>query len=1091
MLALKANPQISSRKMLARVLWLLEYDDELSEDEVSFHQASVAGSVLGSSAIVPTTPATPSMAGAATSLGVPGDVSSDATDGRTDSSKKRDATSPVAEDDRNLKKRKLTESASGEGETHQLDESAPTAATKMEVDAVATPSDKPSAGAPLSFSSMMVPPTPNTPATPSAYMIAATPMTPSTSLTNPNQPSSSSASAPAPPDPVITEIQRVRKMRLLCSTFMEHAESLPSWLWLIWIPQLLTGLDRPEALAMQAVLKKVAGHYPHAIFFPLRTWILERKKLLGQGSEAGLPLSTERMALRLAEDVMQVMKDKQPAVISDMERMTSELEQLATLTLPEMLLDSLSTVVNTSYDSITPDGVCLSAEDRRTRLATQLQLIHQHIFLQSEVSSTPVSSNTMDTDTSASPPTTAAPTPVTRSKGRGRKATDAAAAAAAAAEATPTPTPPPTTTATSSSSIGNNISASAASAATSLSSAEDLSRFHSHSTEVIRAQLLPKFEEDFAPWLAPHFTLPSSSQQSSQHQTAQNNFRRPSVRLTVEKLRHWVADMRDMISSLPTWAELRKATWLAQFQNENTLEVPGIYLEDKEMSPETVVYIDKFESPIKISKSNGLPRRIINIRGSNGQFYHWFVQSSSALPVSLAHILPIVPASSSSSSSTIIDGSGVGSSSASVSPPHGANHVGEGTTPAGRKSSTSGSPISASGDHYTAEIKLEDAGENGASELAAGLERRGVRAEGKSLRFSGVTFPVLWAREARFTQLMRLFSRMVQKEVHVRKRAAPLNVPQVVQLSPSLRIVSVDKHFITLDDAVEEWHKKQGTSPLDVLAKFDGLLGGLKQVRDSAIRVQSGDSSFALASRERLSMYESARHATSDEALLDLVYAHLGDHFEGVWHMRKQFVGSLAQQLLLEYLFSTVLSSNHHSLSISPATGQLQRFDMSPAMNLNGEIMPTPAQPFRLSPNVVRFIGPTIKGSLLDATLTACTIVLSKKNPLALLTHHMHLYFRDDLLQLHRQNLISQASAEHSDSPAELNLLNPTNIVLPTIKKNIALVVSRLNKIAPPSLASYRPNSTVAINSELDKLLDASVDPLLASKMPISWASWM
>jgi len=154
-------------------------------------------------------------------------------------------------------------------------------------------------------------------------------------------------------------------------------------------------------------------------------------------------------------------------------------------------------------------------------------------------------------------------------------------------------------------------------------------------------------------------------------------------------------------------------------------------------------------------------------------------------------------------------------------------------------------------------------------------------------------------------------------------------------------------------------------------------------------------------------------------------------------------------------------------------------------MTVHGDLAATPASPFRLTPNLLRFIGPSLKGSLLEATMTASIMALAKPNPSSLISHHLSIYLRDDLLDIHRENLLKAGL-----SP-ELNVLNPTSVIADLLDRNIQLIKNRINKIAPPSIASYRSDTTTPINLQLTNLIDASIDPLLASKMPISWSSWI
>lgn len=65
----------------------------------------------------------------------------------------------------------------------------------------------------------------------------------------------------------------------LCQTFEKRATTLPSWMWLPWIPQLLTSLYRRECTAAKSILMRLARDYPQAVYYPLRVFYLERRDI--------------------------------------------------------------------------------------------------------------------------------------------------------------------------------------------------------------------------------------------------------------------------------------------------------------------------------------------------------------------------------------------------------------------------------------------------------------------------------------------------------------------------------------------------------------------------------------------------------------------------------------------------------------------------------------------------------------------------------------------------------------------------------------------------------------------------------------------
>ncbi|KAJ7564762.1 hypothetical protein O6H91_02G032300 [Diphasiastrum complanatum] len=61
--------------------------------------------------------------------------------------------------------------------------------------------------------------------------------------------------------------------------FDKYGDQIPHWVWIPWIPQLLLSLQRPEASNCKAVLMKLVTHFPQALYYWLRTYLLERRDI--------------------------------------------------------------------------------------------------------------------------------------------------------------------------------------------------------------------------------------------------------------------------------------------------------------------------------------------------------------------------------------------------------------------------------------------------------------------------------------------------------------------------------------------------------------------------------------------------------------------------------------------------------------------------------------------------------------------------------------------------------------------------------------------------------------------------------------------
>lgn len=76
--------------------------------------------------------------------------------------------------------------------------------------------------------------------------------------------------------------------------FDKFIDQIPHWVWLSWVPQLLLSLQRTEAPHCKLVLLKIATVYPQALYYWLRTYLLERRDVANK-SELGRMAAQQRM----------------------------------------------------------------------------------------------------------------------------------------------------------------------------------------------------------------------------------------------------------------------------------------------------------------------------------------------------------------------------------------------------------------------------------------------------------------------------------------------------------------------------------------------------------------------------------------------------------------------------------------------------------------------------------------------------------------------------------------------------------------------------------------------------------------------------
>ena len=64
------------------------------------------------------------------------------------------------------------------------------------------------------------------------------------------------------------------KAGILSETLERRGKLLPEWLWLPWMPQLLTSLGRVESQTVKRILVGICVRYQQALYYYLRTYYL-------------------------------------------------------------------------------------------------------------------------------------------------------------------------------------------------------------------------------------------------------------------------------------------------------------------------------------------------------------------------------------------------------------------------------------------------------------------------------------------------------------------------------------------------------------------------------------------------------------------------------------------------------------------------------------------------------------------------------------------------------------------------------------------------------------------------------------------------
>jgi transformation/transcription domain-associated protein len=149
---------------------------------------------------------------------------------------------------------------------------------------------------------------------------------------------------------------------VLCQTLENRGTKLPPWVWLPWIPQLLTGLSRIEGRAIKAILSRLVKAYPQAVYYSLRAFYLERRdveRAKGISSSSGQHMAS----VAYAEEMMSTLRRSHTSLWSSLEAILEELIVKFRPSYEEELLATISALLERAESH--SEKQCLLSEKSR------------------------------------------------------------------------------------------------------------------------------------------------------------------------------------------------------------------------------------------------------------------------------------------------------------------------------------------------------------------------------------------------------------------------------------------------------------------------------------------------------------------------------------------------------------------------------------------------------------------------------------------------------------------------------------------------------------------------------------------------------
>ena len=315
-------------------------------------------------------------------------------------------------------------------------------------------------------------------------------------------------------------------------------------------------------------------------------------------------------------------------------------------------------------------------------------------------------------------------------------------------------------------------------------------------------------------------------------------------------------------------------------------------------------------------------------------------------------------------------------------------------------------------------------------------------------------------REERILQLFRIFNGTLSKRKESRRRNLSFNLPLMIPLAPSIRLVSDDPSYISLQGVYEDHCRR------NFMNRDEPILFTMDRLR-TAPSAQA-DAHTHLAIRSEIFTAIRAKWVPQTIALdyFQATYPSFADFFL----FRKQFSYQLAALTFMTY---TMHMSNRYptKLTISRATGNVWGSELIPNIIQSRPIFHnSDAVPFRLTPNLQTLMGPLATEGLFSAALMAIARCLTEPESGSELEQQLSLFVRDEMTFWYTQ----QKNAES----------NP-QVLRRDTSQNCEVVVKKAVSMARPPEGNLPSNQTVV------DLIAKAVNPAALSQMDALWMAYL
>ncbi|KAI9712347.1 MAG: hypothetical protein M1820_001560 [Bogoriella megaspora] len=222
-------------------------------------------------------------------------------------------------------------------------------------------------------------------------------------------------------------------------------------------------------------------------------------------------------------------------------------------------------------------------------------------------------------------------------------------------------------------------------------------------------------------------------------------------------------------------------------------------------------------------------------------------------------------------------------------------------------------------------------------------------------------------REERMLQMFRTFNTTMSKKKESRRRNLKFHLPEMVPLSPQVRMIRDDPTYISLQGVFEDYCRRNNVS------KDEPILYTIEKLQKLTSPPPNTNPQSQNAANVNLSVKMDTFLAVQEKFVpnsilkdyMQAIYPSFADYYL----FRRQFAYQLAALTFMTYIIP-MAQRYPHKMVISRGSGNIWGMDLLPNIHNNHPVIVNQeAVPFRLTPNLQVFLGPLATEGIFACTL--------------------------------------------------------------------------------------------------------------------------